>query len=712
MPREASAQTADWQHLLDRLAALGERRLVLIEGDRDAALDWLGRLLPSLSSRPGLWVGSPEASPDPDLATVAPGKARSWLGRELGLVVWDGWHGNPPDGLAAIAGTMTAGGLLFWLMPPLSQWSAWPDPDYARTGLDSARYHAFADRMATILGADPAVIRVNAATPEQVRLPSLAVAERPFSVGTNADQQQLVDQLVTFGLGRRRRPVVVTADRGRGKSAALGMAAARLLQQGRQRVLVTAPSRESVATLFRHARETLGDELAAEDDGRLLCVNGGELNFLPVQALLAERPDAEVVLVDEAAAIPPHTLKRILTGWPRVAFCSTVHGYEGAGRGFNIRFRAILESETPRWQGLTLREPIRWAAGDPLEPLIDRLFLLSASGFTGDLTDPEIGVERWQPAGATEAERNEAFGLLVDAHYRTTPADLRQWLDDPAAVSWVARCQGHIVGVLWAAREGGLPEDLGAQIALGERRVRGHLLPQSLASHAGFPEAACQRTLRVIRIAVRNDLRHGGVGRRLVLAARNYAVSEELDTLGSSFGGTPELLAFWRACDLAFVRLGFQQEATSGEYPFQVLSGVSVSGIDLVSRLRSRLARYWTAYLAGHWRDLSPELVMALTRALPATGRLDGDDHRDLFHFARGHRGFDLCLPVLQVLSQCPGVIEWLERSEDALLWAESVLQQRSWPELQVSGRCLGQRDGEDRLRSMVRELLQNGPEL
>src|SRR5690554_1024140 len=65
-----------------------------------------------------------------------------------------------------------------------------------------------------------------------------------------------------------------------------------------------------------------------------------------------------------------------------------------------------------------------------------------------------VSVEPWNPAQASEAELAEAFGLLVDAHYRTTPADLRQWLDDPAASSWRAVVQGKTVvcsGDVWKA---------------------------------------------------------------------------------------------------------------------------------------------------------------------------------------------------------------------------------------------------------------------
>ncbi|MGF2734350.1 tRNA(Met) cytidine acetyltransferase TmcA [Marinobacter sp. DUT-1] len=704
-----------WCSLVEHLGALGERRLVLVEGDRDRALAWLQQTLPELHQSPGIWTGPSDDNPSPGLTPVPPAKARDWLGRELAVVVWDGWQGNPPDGLAAITGTLKAGGLLFWLMPPLADWDQFADPDYRRTGLDNAEHHPFACRMVSILGNDPGVIRIDAQDPGRTRTPTLQAPDNPFTVATTHDQQRLIEQLIHFGQGRRRRPLVVTADRGRGKSAALGIAAARLLQQGRKHILVTAPTRESVDTLFHHARQTLGNDLAADDGNGLVTRTGAQLRFLPVQELLAGRPAAEVVLVDEAAAIPPQVLEAILLGWPRVAFCSTVHGYEGAGRGFAIRFRSVLDRKTPHWQSATLTEPVRWAAGDPLEALASNLFLLSASGMVRDdarVPTKAIRIDRWCPADAPEPELAEAFGLLVDAHYRTTPTDLRQWLDDPSAVSWCAWHEGHIVGVLWGAIEGGLSAELSQNVTRGQRRIRGHLLAQSLASHSGFPEASTQKTLRVVRVAVASPARRSGIGKRLVAAARDWVAEQQLDSLGTSFGGSPELLAFWQSCGLSVVRVGFQREHTSGEYPLQMLSGSSPQGVELVDRLRGRLARHWLTLVPRHWCGMPAELLAAISDDLPATRILNDDDRRDLDNFGHGHRGFDLCLPVLRELGQVPGVMNWLRTRQDLALWTAAVLQGRSWADAQAAGLCRGQRDGEDRLRALVRELLENGPEM
>ena len=92
---------------------------------------------------------------------------------------------------------------------------------------------------------------------------------------------------------------------------------------------------------------------------------------------------ADLLLVDEAAAIPTPLLEAMLARHSRIVFATTEHGYEGTGRGFHLRFKKVLDEQTPDWQELHLVEPIRWSLSDPLEPLIFRLL-----GLNTDISAP------------------------------------------------------------------------------------------------------------------------------------------------------------------------------------------------------------------------------------------------------------------------------------------------------------------------------------
>ncbi|WP_404365447.1 tRNA(Met) cytidine acetyltransferase TmcA [Marinobacter sp.] len=704
----AAATPSCWRNFQQSLQAAGQRRLVLVEGSREEALSWLGNVLPELVFETGLWSGPATGPPHPGLTAIRPDAGRRWLGREIQLLVWDGWQGNPPDSLAALSGTLAAGGLWFWLMPPLDTWGEFADPDYARTGLEEAGHHPFAERMARVIASDPSVIRVSpGAEPELSGPPS---QNPPFVPGGTADQAKAVREVLRTARGRARRPLVITADRGRGKSAALGMAAVEYLKAARQpapetRVIVTAPGTGAVRTLFEHARLAAGAEAVPGRDEFSLVLSGGQtLSFYAVDELLRHRPEAGLVLVDEAAAIPAPLLEKILGGWPRVVYATTTHGYEGSGRGFALRFRRVLEKKAPRWQSLQLHDPVRWAEGDPLEALVRELFLLAAESPVVEASGP-VTLSPWRPAEATEGELAAAFGLLVDAHYRTTPGDLRQWMDDPRGQSWLARSGAQVVGVLWMTVEGGLDPELAQQVALGERRLRGHLLPQSLANHSGFPAAACLRLARVVRVAVHERWRRQGVGIDLVLAAGDHARAGGLDGLGTSFGVSPDLLGFWQRCGFELMRLGLQREASSGEHAVQMLIGFSDEGKGLAGQIRARFAEHWPVLLPRVWPDLAPELVLSLTGALTRGAELDALDEVELEAFCHGHRGLELSLLPMMRLSMNPGVAGRLLSLPDKVLWCRAVLQNWSWQQLQASGDCLGRRDGESRLRALAAEL-------
>lgn len=701
------SQPVEWARLQTSLQQAGHRQLVLLEGDRAASLAWLGQHLPALSCARGVWSGPAEDCPQSGLAIIKPQNGRQWLGRETDLLVWDGWQGNPPDSLAALSGTLVAGGLWFWLMPPLPEWHEFDDPDYARTALTSAKAHAFAQRMAGIIMADPDAIRISTVTGQSSGLMPTVSAPHTFQVSATPDQNRAIEEVVRCGLGRRRRPLVITADRGRGKSAALGIAAIKLLSAGRQHIAVTAPTPGAVRTLFRHAIQATGaDRVAAETDHEVRLLNGGSLKFYAIDELLRLQPSAELVLVDEAAAIPAPLLKNVLLGWPRVVFASTVHGYEGSGRGFTIRFRQVLDEYTPNWHALRLDQPIRWASGDPLECLVNRLFLLKAGQSEADGEAGDYGIEQWNPADGAEADLDAAFGLLVDAHYRTTPGDLRQWLDDPQATTWLARRGNQVVGVLWMTLEGNFSKPLAEQVMQGKRRVRGHMLPQSLANHSGFAEAATLSMGRIVRIAVSDRERRRGLGQQLVASARCHAKSVGLDALGTSFGASPDLLAFWQQCGLSVMRLGLQREASSGEFAVQMLSGLSDAGTSLAERVQARLGEHWQTLVPVVWRSLSPELLVELTALLPVGPALTPDDLRELAGFSEGARGFEITLLPLQRLTRQAGVAEALQGTDDAMLWCRAVLQTWSWEELQTAGYSTGRREAEGRLRNLAAELL------
>ncbi|WP_052365059.1 GNAT family N-acetyltransferase [Halotalea alkalilenta] len=583
------------------LSRRGQRLLVWCDAFEEASLH---ALLAGLGGQRRLWVGEAGAQPSEGFEWLQPGQARRRLGEECDALVFDAREGFDLDAFGAVAGTLRAGGCLLLLSAPASF---------------SGR---FGSRLRRLLENDSGVARLER---DRLRLPELPSAPdwRPGrdSLGClSADQRRAVDGLVAL---KRRRPLVITADRGRGKSAALGIAAAVRLNQDGGELLVTAPSAAAVESLF----EQLGHHAPeGRREGALFLHPRGSLRYLDPEALVEalEQPEplggaGSTMLVDEAAALPPALLARCLERFPRIAFATTTHGYEGSGRGFAIRFRQRLDQRTPDWRALELETPVRWAPGDPLEALTTRLLFLDAGIDEAEPAPGEVTIERFDRdrLQQDEAALGELFGLLVQAHYRTAPSDLARLLDQRGVELWGARAGGRLLGVAATLDEGGFPAPLAESVARGERRLPGELLPQSLALHEGLAEAALLRWRRVMRIAVHPGAQRRGIGRRLIERISFDAAGKGIAMLGASFGASPELLDFWFAVGCTPLRLGLKRERSSGEHALMVGRALDAGGAALSRQCREHFCDALAERLAFELRGLEVELAARLLAPPP-----------------------------------------------------------------------------------------------
>ncbi|GAB2714772.1 GNAT family N-acetyltransferase [Halomonas garicola] len=642
-----------------RLKRRRARRLVWLGGDaaigrRRARAVWQAR-----DWRAPLWVGEPALDDAKAPPALPANKARTRLGQEHGLIVVDTAAGLDPDALGALGGTLTAGGLLLLITP--EEWGQWPDADYRRIADHPHAWQAlsahYLARLARLLAHDAGAVCWPAEAPA-ARLPRISAAAETVpaaddSACRTADQARAVAKLTRL---KRRRPLVITADRGRGKSAALGIACARLLARGVAHIAVTAPRPDAAAALFAHAAVEAG--VRGEASRRLVVEGGGVLEFIAPDALSAAVEagtlggDGSYLMVDEAAAIPPALLGKWLAAFPRLAFATTVHGYEGSGRGFALRFRARLDEQTPGWQGLTLETPVRFAADDPLEATLNRLLLLKAAPPAPE--DRDGGAVRWleRRALARDEPALEAlFGLLVQSHYRTTPDDVRQLLDGPATRIGVLGAARAPEGVAVMRAEGGFETALAEQVARGERRPQGHLLAQSLAAHGGSREALTARWQRVTRIAVHPDLRRRGAGRRLLAAAEQAAREDGADLLGATFGAEAGLLAFWLAAGFVPVRVGISRDTATGEYALMMARKLTPRGEAVQGALSRRFARELPALLAFELDGFPPQALAALLATLPPSA-LDDEQEQAIEDVADARRDPRLARPALQALAR------------------------------------------------------------
>lgn len=704
--------------LRDQARQQYQRRTLVLSGEVEWCRQLAQLIWRQLAEEKCYWIGESSTTNE----SINYRRSKKLLGTECSLLVYDAHSGFEPDSFGAATGTICGGGILLLLMPPLSEWHSYDDPNYEyllvanhlRSEIKGRFVQHFVKQLSKAKGVLlcaqgeelPILVPVNVTIP-QVDAPSPYVT----------NDQQLATQAIHHVMsGHRRRPLVITSDRGRGKSSALGLAAAQLMKQGVSRVLITAPSREAVNSLFTHAAALLGINDIVDN---ALHWQGAVLQFVAPDQLLASKEGVDLLLVDEAAAIPVAILQALLVRYSRIVFASTIYGYEGSGRGFAIRFQKYLDDVTPNWKRLYMKQPIRWADNDPLESFLFHSLCLDAEPAPLKIATtliPEQCVIRLVDRDellVDSALLNSIFGLLVSAHYRTSPSDLQNLLDGPNLSIYVMQTPKimgeQVVGVLLLADEGCFDNDMAMQIQQGRRRPRGHLLSQTLAFQLGLANGAELRSGRVMRIAIHPNLQRQGFGRQLLSAVKNACYEQKLDLLGASFGATTDLLQFWQQQNMAPVLLGMGRESSSGAHATLMLQPLSQAGCDLFKQARVRGRQFLLSQLSEPLADLEADVALLLLQQqlnLPVPV-LDEMDELDLYNFAHHQRGYEFSLHAIQPLALW-GLINHqsrLSESQSVLLLCR-VLQRRSVSDcVQLIG-CTGRKQLIVALRESVQVLL------
>ena len=713
-PCSVSRLAAD---LVAAATAANQRRLLVLSGDRDAGFAAAFEAVDGAAVDDDA-VTFVTAREGVRFERLPPARADSLLGSTRTVVVCDAHAGFSPNLLGKLAGVVDGGGLLVLLTPPLDEWPALGTDFDERLAVPPFSLAdvtgRFRRRLVDVLHTHPGVAVVNVDTGRlerdgrmeadvgvgtgtttganpngedhgPARRPSVSSVvpgpgDAAFPAATyeaclTRDQARAVAALERLRDGTEA--VVVEADRGRGKSSAAGLAAAALTLEGRD-VVVTAPQYRNAREGFVRALalfETLGVAVDHDEAAHVVTVSGssgefdgdtaadragGRLRFCRPAAAVETVETADVVLVDEAAALPVRLLTELL-GADRIAFFTTVHGYEGAGRGFSVRFRDHLDGSRHAVTDVRLDDPIRYARGDPVESLAFRALLLDArpsvDQLVADATVDTVAYEALSPDAllADEHRLREAFGLLVLAHYRTEPNDLARLLDAPNLTLRALVHEGHVVSVALLAREGGLDADTRRRMFEGER-VRGNMLPDVLTSQCRDEDAATPVGYRVMRIATHHAVRSRGLGSALLAEVRaevggadplaprlddsssgtdsdagadvdahrdaeaddqtGVDVGAGVDWLGVGYGATPSLVSFWRENGFRTLYLSTSRNETSGEHSVVMLDALSSAGRELQDRHTRWFRDGIEGVLSDALADVDADVVRASLRAV------------------------------------------------------------------------------------------------
>ena len=485
--------------------------------------------------------------------------------------------------------------------------------------------------------------------------PSLPFSDLLYACIT-AEQSEAVEKIIKVVKGHRNRPLVLTADRGRGKSSALAIACAELLLQlntknlQKLNIVITAPHRQCLDIFFKQLKSSLPTATFHENQ---VIHEHGEIHFVAIDQLIKSEKTANLVLVDEAAAIPVYLLELLVRRYHRMVFSSTVHGYEGAGRSFTLKFQKKLAEICPQWQAFHINQPIRWSLDDPLESFIFDSCLLDAqlpvlteetkSFELAKLDFCEISTEQLM---LDETLLVQVFAVLVTAHYQTSPTDVQLLLDNKNVTLLTLKANQQVVAVALLIKEGRVSADELSLIKGNKRRIRDQFIPQSLLTHCGVEESFSYQYFRIMRIAVHPELHGKGIGNKLLTELTHYAKTADVDFIGSSFGCNSQLLNFWQGAGYKLARIGFSRDKASGEYSALVLKSVNDNSAKLLNVIEQQFYRCFDYLLSDEYRYLSAKLIWQIMHHCPISylPKLTVQDLQSIDDFATKRRQYSCCV--------------------------------------------------------------------
>ncbi|CAL8359457.1 unnamed protein product [Lota lota] len=375
-----------------------------------------------------------------------------------------------------------------------------------------------------------------------------------------------------------RSTVALTAARGRGKSAALGLAVAGAVAFGYSNIFVTSPSPDNLHTLFEfifkgfdalqyqeHLDYEIIQSLNPDFNKAVVRVNIFKEHRQTIQYIhpgdAVKLGQAELLVIDEAAAIPLPLVKQLL-GPYLVFMASTINGYEGTGRSLSLKLIQQLRQQSADSQQnmsaenkstntvriasarslheVSLHESIRYSPGDAVEKWLNELLCLDClniprliSGCPLPQTCDLYYVNRdtlFCYHKASEVFLQRLMALYVSSHYKNSPNDLQLLSDAPAhhlfcllpPVPPTQNALPEVLAVVQVCLEGEISQQSILNSLSRGKKAAGDLIPWTVSEQFQDPEFGSLSGARIVRIAVNPDYQGMGYGSRALQLLQMY----------------------------------------------------------------------------------------------------------------------------------------------------------------------------------------------
>ncbi len=635
--------------LVREAVSSGERRLVTVSGRRsiDVAIDLILEYVGAREGEVSVLLAAEQSIPiyaklmarDPPqrlkVTAVDYKEVEKVLGGTWDLLLMDVSEQFRPNDVGRLVEVVAGGGLVIFALPPVREWLSTLTlfqrrlvvPPYGEGDVRQRFKRRFLRKVRGFEGCWLADL-------EEGRLyGEPRVRERDewriwnrgdgiYRLAATDDQLRAVRTIHEMGLERGRRTSIVIASRGRGKSAAVGLGLAALVSEKRKlRIAVTAPELMGIETLvefFKRGLEFLGIKYVERD--HLVKAGKSRLFYIRPEAMPHTRADIKVV--DEAAAIPVPLLNSIVHSSSYSIFSTTIHGYEGAGRGFSLRFlKNLREIKDLKVAEIRMETPIRYPPNDPVEAWLYDFLLLDAEPAKLSEEDlrarPEdavyvrVDLDEWFER--REDLLRELYGIYVIAHYRNRPDDLGTLADAPHHFARALMLRnGKIVVSLQLAEEGGFGDEDIERMANREWEPSGHILPHRTIIHHGERRFPKLRGVRIVRIATHPSMMDRGFGSKALEHLVEEARAQGYDWVGSGFGATEQLMRFWIRNEFVPIHMSPAKNPVSGEYTVLVVRPLNRRSRKVVQNLNYEFKVRLLNSLHDVYYEMDPRLATTL----------------------------------------------------------------------------------------------------
>ncbi|KAI5180080.1 N-acetyltransferase 10 [Nematocida sp. AWRm80] len=463
-----------------------------------------------------------------------------------------------------------------------------------------------------------------------------------------ADQANALLKLST--VLETRSTIAVTADRGRGKSAALGLAVALAVTKGLNDILVVSPYISNVQTLFGFVVQGLNCnrykeqidyhiEYSRTNKRMIEKIVISKTHYQTVKFSLPQKLlySPSLLVVDEAAAIPLTILKEMVGMYPTL-LSSTTAGYEGTGRALSLKFFKTIKPEI-----VHIEEPIRYGKEDPVEAWLNASLSL-APEIPKMVSFPKQ--ERCQIyainknllfSGNSETEKvlKSLASILLSGHYKNSPNDLQILADNEYHTLIVLLTdEGRVLGLAQCVQEGnksiGEPVTEAHKQRYNEKRMEeGELIPWTLSEYYLDLSVFNLAGIRIVRIAIHPDAHSMGYGSYLVNQIIKNAQTRSVnpssipavfqplslgaaDYVGVSFGVTQRLLDFWQRQEMKPVYLKHTLCKSTGEHSLVMIRPITKAGEEKASIYNRQFVQRFIELLPGCFSTVPSILAMQL----------------------------------------------------------------------------------------------------